>query len=143
MKSLVFFVGSMALTACGSAEAITPDPANPAHCVAAFHYGRTVMLSGKKPDIKGALTSTARSLFEMKRLQESGDVGGNEVGTALLSEYAKNDDVMMKLLKGCFEKQDSDPAFQAANSSGTLMATARKVDPVCKSDAACLAGKKY
>jgi hypothetical protein len=140
---LLSILGLGGLTACDAAHAVTPDPGNSAHCIAAFGYGRTIMLSGHQPDIPGALNSTARSLFEMKRLEESGGVSrGEEEGAALLRQLAADGDSMMKLLKDCLEKQDADPAFRAANSSGVLMAAARKVDPVCRDDAACRAGEK-
>ena len=40
MPRLVLTIAaSMALASCGKAAAITPDPSNPAHCIAAFNYG--------------------------------------------------------------------------------------------------------
>lgn len=140
MKFALLTSTLLLLAACNSAQAVTPDAANPAHCIAAFSYGRTIMLGGKTPDIAGALNSTARSLFEMKQLDRRGVGNGKEEGAALLSIYGKDNQAMMGLLKACFEKQDADPAFQAANKSGRLMAAARKVDSACNVDPTCVSG---
>lgn len=142
----LFFHSSAALailSACSSTSAANPDPKNPAHCVAAFHYGRELMLTGSNPDYKVAIGMTGRALFEMKRLPASELPVSKEIGADLLKRYENNIDVMQKLLLDCRANQNSDPSFQAADKRGAIMAAARKIDPICKRDRACLAGKKY
>lgn len=144
MKLFLYSSAALAiLSACGSTSAANPDPKNPAHCVAAFHYGRELMLTGDNPDYKVAIGMSGRALFEMKRIPASELQTSREVGGDILQNYEKNTDVMNKLLLDCRANQNADPSFQAADKSGAIMAAARKIDPICKNDQACLAGKKY
>lgn len=131
------------LSACGSTSAANPDPKNPAHCVAAFHYGRELMLTGANPNYNGAIGMSGRMLFEMKRMAASELPEAKEVGSDFLAKHANNINVMQKLLLDCRANQNADPSFQAADKSGAIMAAARKIDPICKDDEACLAGRKY
>ena len=144
MRYLVHFSALFAtLSACGAADALSPDPKNPAHCVAAFHYGRELMLTGNSPNYKVAIGTTGRALYERKQMAAGEVPAGENVGADLLSKYGKNVEVMQNLLLECRTKQNSDPSFQAADKSGEIMAAARKIDPICKSDKDCLSGKKY
>lgn len=144
MKLVLYSSAALAiLSACSSTSAANPDPKNPAHCVAAFHYGRELMLTGNNPDYKVAIGMTGRALFEMNRLPSSELTTSKEIGADLLKKYENNTDVMQKLLLDCRANQNADPSFQAADKSGAIMAAARKIDPICKDDRACLAGKKY
>ncbi len=101
------------------------------------------MLSGDNPNYKAAIGMSGRILFEMKRMSASELPKAKEVGSDLLAQYGKNFDLMNKLLLDCRDNQNADPSFQAADKSGAIKAAARKVDPICKNDQACLAGKKY
>lgn len=126
------------LAACGSASASTPDSTNPAHCLAAFHYARTIALKGQPADMSLAVQSTARSLYEMRRLKARGLFeDGRAEGEALLSRNAKDEKVMMGLVLDCAKQQDADPDYRALNESGNLMAAARRTDPACQQDVVC------
>lgn len=126
------------LGACGTASAVTPNSSDPAHCVAAFSYGRTLAAGGKSPDIALSVQSTARAIFEGKKIKANGAFEtGEREGTALLAQFGKDEKVMMGLLLDCAKHQDADPAYRALNESGQLMAAARKVDPACQSNAEC------
>lgn len=58
-------------------------------------------------------------------------------GEEFYAAYSKNDDAMLKLAYECAKRQDADPNFRAMNADGTLMAAARKVDPLCQANEAC------
>ncbi|MBR2174321.1 hypothetical protein [Sphingopyxis sp.] len=124
--------------ACGTATAVTPDSTNPAHCVAAFAYGRSINAGAKVPDVALSVESTARALFEGKRMKVDGtfEAGGRE-GEEFYATYGKDGDAMLKLAYECGKRQDLDPNFRAMNDSGALMAAARKVDPLCQASQAC------
>ena len=132
------FGGALVLGACGAASATPPDSSKPAHCIAAFHYARTIALHGQPANVSLAVESTARSLFEGRKLKAEGQFeDGQREGERLLAENAANDKVMLSLVFGCLTRQDADPDYRALNKSGALMAAARKVDPACREDAAC------
>lgn len=144
VRTAVAALITVALPACGSARAEKPDSQNPAHCFAAFQYGRAIMLGHEKPEVYGAIVSTARAMYEMRQIKGSeAQRLGKSTGEALLSDYADQPDTLEQLLRDCYKKQDADPAFKALDRSGALMAAARKVDPICKEDAACVAGTKF
>lgn len=131
-------IGCLLLGACGAASASAPTSSNPAHCMAAFHYGRTIALRGQPADVSLAVQSTARSIYEGRKLKARGQFdSGRSESESLLAENAKNEKVMMSLLGDCLTQQDADPDYRALNESGALMAAARKVDPACREDAAC------
>ncbi len=131
-------IGILMLGACGAASASPPDSSKPAHCIAAFHYGRTIALRGRPADIHLAVQSTARSLYEGRKLKAQGQLAQlQREGERLLVDNAANDKVMMALLRDCLTRQDADPDYRALNESGALMAAARKVDPACRQDADC------
>lgn len=128
----------LVLGACGTASASPPSSSNPAHCIAAFHYGRTIALRAQPVEVAFAVQSTARSLYEGRKLKAGGQLeNGRDEGEALLAQYAGDEKVMMGLLRDCALQQDADPEYRALNESGTLMAAARKVDPTCRDDATC------
>lgn len=125
-------------SACGSASSQQPDSSNPAHCVAAFAYGRGLALGGKRRDLDLAVQSTARALFEGKKMKASGTfTSGRREGAAFFDTYGRNGQVMMPLLVECAKRQDADPAYRSLNQRGILMAAARKADTACQSDAKC------
>ena len=131
-------IGTLMLGACGAASASPPDSSKPAHCIAAFHYGRTIALRGQPADVSLAVQSTARSIYEGRKLKAEGQFAdGQREGERLLADNAANDKVMMSLLRDCLTRQDADPAYRELNESGALMTAARKVDPACREDAAC------
>lgn len=106
--------------------------------MAAFSYGRTIALSGRPSDVSLAVQSTARSIYESRKLKARGQYdSGQKDGEVLLAEHGKDDAVMMKLVRDCLTQQDADPEYRALNESGALMAGARKVDPACREDAIC------
>jgi hypothetical protein len=133
----------VAVTACAKAEVGKANSSNPAHCIAAFNWGRSLELRAE-PNIHGALGSTAREVYYALKLKNAGvRDGGQAESTAFTMQYGANRDVMLSLLKDCAYKQDADPAYKAMNDDGRLMAMARKADPICKADAECTAGKKW
>ncbi len=126
------------LGACGTATAVTPDSANPAHCIAAFAYSRTINAGAEVPDVAFSVQNTARGLFEGKKMKANGTFEtGRSEGEDFYATYGKDGDAMLKLAHECATKQESDPNFRAMYDSGTLMAAARKVDPLCQADQAC------
>ena len=130
---------AFAVGACGTASSETPNSSKPAHCIAAFNYGRQLALAGPSPKLSLAVQSTARALFVGKRLEANGTFAtGEKEGAVLLKDHGHDPDIMMPLLLECSKRQDADPAYQAMNDNGQLMAAARKTDPACRSDAACL-----
>jgi len=131
-------ISVLLLGACGAATASPPNSTNPAHCMAAFSYARTIALGSRPSNFNLAVQSTARSLYEGRKLKARGLLeNGREEGEALLSKYSKDEKVMMGLVLDCLKQQDADPDYIALNESGDLMAAARKVDPVCRDDATC------
>lgn len=140
-RALGLIVGSVSLAslgACGVANASAPDSGNPAHCLAAFHYARTIALRGQPSDVDLAVQSTARGLYEGLKLKARGAFdGGRTEGEALLSEQAGNGKAMVSLMLDCAKRQDADAEYRKLNESGALMAAARKADPACKQDTTC------
>lgn len=140
--------GTLSLTAlgtllctCGEAPSPTPDSSNPGQCIGAFHYARELALSEPNPDLALAVHSTGRALFEGKRMEVSGFIEeGQSESAAFLEAYSGGSDVLWDLVKGCTERQDSDPVFRSWLDSGKLTAAARKADPACRAEPAC-AGK--
>ena len=126
------------LSACGTASSSPLDSFNHAHCVAAFYYGRQIALGGPKPNLELAVQSTARFLFEGKRMEADGTLQTSEMeSAAVLSAHGRDTEAMTHLLLDCARRQDADPAYRALNETGQLMAAARKTDPACKSDRVC------
>lgn len=126
------------LSACGTASSSPLDSSNHAHCVAAFFYARQIALGGPKPNLELAVQSTARSLFEGKRMKADGTLQASQMeSAAVLSAHGRDTEAMTHLLLDCAKRQDADPAYQALDETGQLMAAARKTDPACKSDQVC------
>jgi hypothetical protein len=137
-RALIVAASTLALGGCGTASSQIPDSSKPGHCVAAFHYGRELALAGPNAKMSLAIQSTARALFEGKRMQVNGTFAtGERQGAALLKAHGHDSVVMMPLLLACAKKQDADPLYRSLNDSGQLMAAARKTDPACRSDMAC------
>lgn len=133
----------VAITACTKAQVGKPDSSNPAHCIAAFNWGRSLELRGQ-PNMHGALSSTAREVYYALALKKAGvHDGGQAAATAFTLKYGADRGVMMSLLKDCGYKQDADPVFATMNNDGRLMTMARRTDPICKADAECVAGRKW
>lgn len=131
-------ISFLTLGACGAAGASTPTSSNPAHCVAAFSYGRTIALRAQPVEVGLAVQLTARSLYEGRKLKARGQFeNGRDEGEALLAEYVSDKKAIKSLLLDCLTQQDADPEYRALNESGALMAAARKVDPACLRDATC------
>lgn len=90
-KSLMI-ISTLMLGACGAASASPPDSSKPAHCIAAFHYGRTIALRGHPADVSLAVQSTARSIYEGRKLTAEGKFSdGQREGERVLADNAANE----------------------------------------------------
>jgi hypothetical protein len=143
VRKCIIVIALAGLTSCGRADVGKPDSSNPAHCIAALNWGRNLELRGQ-PNMHGALSLTAREVFEIGKLEKAGvQDKGQSAATAFTLKYGKDSSIMQPLVVACMKREDQEPSFKAMSDSGQLMEIARKVDPICKADAECASGKKW
>ena len=128
LRFILVATASLTLGACGRAGAITPDPANPAHCIAAFNYG-AYLLSLPPRQSEGIALRMAQAKFEVGKLKASGSslVEAKAEGLALTKAYADDGKQLNKLSESCSAAQLKDPDFKKQLPS--LLASARAVEP--------------
>ena len=102
----------LALSACGSAKAITPDNHNPAHCIAAFNNAAYWFKIGQKPEKVTAMM--ARGAFEMEKAKAAGHSAAATLaeGEAFTEAYAKDQTAVDALFLACGAAQDANPRFR-------------------------------
>jgi hypothetical protein len=102
----------LALASCNRAGAVQPDSSNPAHCIAAFHYGAYWFKVGNRPD--KVTDMVARGMFEMQKIKSSGGSASAALaeGKALTRLYAADSKKMDALFTACGLAQDADPRFR-------------------------------
>jgi hypothetical protein len=116
----------LCLTACGKAEAVTVDSANPAHCIAAFEIG--VAAARQSKDLEWAAQDRARSLYEAGKLRNANAaLVKSEVDTVIL-QIREDLDAAGALYKRCSLRQNEDRGF--ASQSEALLALAKQMSPL-------------
>ena len=129
MHRLVLAVSaSMVLASCGKAEAIAPNPSNPAHCIAAFNYG-TYWFSVAPRNSEKIARMMAQAKYEAIKIKSSGrSLSEAEAeGAALTKAYAKDGKEMNRLMLACGIAQAHDAEFRKQFPS--LLEWARKAEP--------------
>lgn len=114
MRGLVLVImASMAIGACGKAEAIAPDHTNPAHCIAAFHYG-AYWLSHKESYRPKVAVEIAKSIYEMNRIKAAGQSveRAKAESERVTKAYAENNEAMDDLYNGCSNALQGDAEFK-------------------------------
>lgn len=125
---------ALALAGCNRAVAATPDPRNPAHCIAAFSYGAVWLRKGA--DLRAVIGVQARAAYEMAKLARDGRLeAGRGEGIELTKRYARDDDAMMALFEACGRAQDEDPVFKARQAD--FIQLARRATRQCQRDPEC------
>jgi hypothetical protein len=120
MAALLFLVS------CGSQEPEKPDADDPAKCSAAFQYLRWLALAEKPPKEEYVLSMDARTAYELNAENKAGRADEwLSASSDFARAHASNHKLMIDLALSCMRRQDSDPAFVAANESGRLAAAAR------------------
>lgn len=110
-------VASLAVTACGKAQAISPDANNPAHCIAAFHWGAYwfgATTSQHSPNRAKIAEMMAHAKYELNKIEASGASvnAAKAEGERLTKAYAKDGEKLDKLMLDCSLAHASDAEFR-------------------------------
>jgi hypothetical protein len=121
-------IGSMLVSACGKAQAIAPDSTNPAHCIAAFHWGAywfSVTTPKHTPNREKIAEMVAHARYELNKIKASGASveAAKKQGEELTKAYAKEGKKLDELMLDCSIAQANDPEFRKQWQS--LLASAR------------------
>ena len=114
MRQIVLVaMASIALGACGKADALAPDPANPAHCIAAFNYG-AYWLSHKESYRPKVAVEIAKGIYEMSKVKASGQsVDAAKAESVRITEsYSSDPDAMDELYNACSNALQDDEEFK-------------------------------
>ena len=127
-RAILLAVASLLLDGCNKAQAGTPDPTNPVHCIAAFNWG-AFLFSRKPRQPEGIAVRLAQARFEYGKLMESGrsEAEIRSQGLAFTKAYASNEKVMNELSRACIAAQKADPKF--LNQKWKLLEWGRSVEP--------------
>jgi hypothetical protein len=121
-------MASMMVSACGSAKAVTPDATNPAHCIAAFHWGAYwfgTTTPKHAPNRAKIAEMMAHARYELNKIKASGaSVSAAKAESEELTKaYAEDGGKLDKLMLDCSLAHASDIEFR--KQWPTLLASAR------------------
>lgn len=123
--------------ACSNAAAGNLDRSDPARCYAALYYARTMAMRGE-PNVRSAVSFSARAFYEAAKLKRTGDSDqGFEDAKSIIRKVGADDAAWLPIIKDCLKQQDADPKFRALDGSGALIRVARKIEPACQLDVSC------
>lgn len=108
---------SVLVGGCGKAQALVPDPTNPAHCIAAFNWGAYWFnLSSPEhvPERQKVAEMLAHARYELDKVKASGGSveGARKQGAELTKLYADDGDKLTLLMRDCSLAQANDPEFR-------------------------------
>jgi hypothetical protein len=133
----------LSISGCGPATAIASDSATPAQCIAVFGEVRRIILAEKPSELMQAVQMTARGIFEARKLKEAGTFrDARSEGAEFLKKIAHNSKALGQFYVEFSSSQNNNPQFLVENQTGSMMNTAKKVDPACQANAACRASIK-
>jgi hypothetical protein len=117
MRWMIVLAGVMLAGGCGQAKALVPDPTNPAHCVAAFHWGAywfNLSSSKHAPQPQKVAEMLAHARYEVAKIEASGgsEMAARKEGEELTRQYANEGDKLSLLMRDCGFAHASDPEFR-------------------------------
>ena len=119
---------------CSSAQATTPDPSNPAQCIAAFEYGHEMLRQRGPVAYMAAISMTGRQLYYTQKLKAAGVAdGGAAEAMAFAKAHLGDATVLHEMLVKCIDVQQQEPNVSQAIARLTPWIV--KVDPICKENA--------
>jgi hypothetical protein len=128
LRVIIIATSLVSLEGCARADATTPDPTNPVHCIAAFNYG-AYLFSQSPREREGMALRLAQAKYEYSKLMAAGRSKAevSAEGLAFTKASLKDGKSLTKLARACGEVQKSDPIFRQQFSS--LLAWGRATEP--------------
>jgi hypothetical protein len=114
---IVVAMASMLVSACGTAKAVAPDAANPAHCIAAFHWGAYwfgTTTPKHAPERAKIAEMMAHVRYELNKIKASGASVSAAMAEseALTKAFADDGGKLDKLMLDCSLAHANDAEFR-------------------------------